>query len=189
MCCLFVIEKTAYEMRISDWGSDVCSSDLRRPAPARAARPRSRRRAANSGGGGGAGTCECQVRSWCSWPPQASNRNVADVVRRRVLSSGSGQPQRAERVQRVRRRGGGAVGRKGHGAVTETLERLSQALPAAFAAAAHVGEVDLERDHLAPAAGLRSEEHTSELQSLMRISYAVFCLKKKKNNRPMHNTK
>src|SRR3546814_6418025 len=30
-------------------------------------------------------------------------------------------------------------------------------------------------------AGARSEEHTSELQSLMRISYAVFCLKKKKN--------
>src|SRR3546814_9763446 len=29
--------------------------------------------------------------------------------------------------------------------------------------------------------GYRSEEHTSELQSLMRISYAVFCLKKKKN--------
>src|SRR3546814_10173388 len=28
---------------------------------------------------------------------------------------------------------------------------------------------------------MRSEEHTSELQSLMRISYAVFCLKKKKN--------
>src|SRR3546814_6672405 len=32
----------------------------------------------------------------------------------------------------------------------------------------------------------RSEEHTSELQSLMRISYAVFCLKKKKIN--LHNT-
>src|SRR3546814_4854073 len=31
-----------------------------------------------------------------------------------------------------------------------------------------------------PLAGMRSEEHTSELQSLMRISYAVFCLKKKK---------
>src|SRR3546814_6852068 len=30
----------------------------------------------------------------------------------------------------------------------------------------------------------RSEEHTSELQSLMRYSYAVFCLKKKKNNPP-----
>src|SRR3546814_6780545 len=37
---------------------------------------------------------------------------------------------------------------------------------------------------------LRSEEHTSELQSLMRISYAVFCLKKKKNtiNTPKHIT-
>src|SRR3546814_12926827 len=31
-------------------------------------------------------------------------------------------------------------------------------------------------------AEIRSEEHTSELQSLMRISYAVFCLKKKKKN-------
>src|SRR3546814_5713553 len=31
---------------------------------------------------------------------------------------------------------------------------------------------------------LRSEEHTSELQSLMRISYAVFCLKKKKSKHP-----
>src|SRR3546814_2056553 len=35
-------------------------------------------------------------------------------------------------------------------------------------------------------AASRSEEHTSELQSLMRISYAVFCLKKKKTKR--HNT-
>src|SRR3546814_5809652 len=42
------------------------------------------------------------------------------------------------------------------------------------------------RGHCAPTRpdrrpGCRSEEHTSELQSLMRISYAVFCLKKKKN--------
>src|SRR3546814_10875615 len=33
---------------------------------------------------------------------------------------------------------------------------------------------------------MRSEEHTSELQSLMRISYAVFCLKKKKNKKKKH---
>src|SRR3546814_9972683 len=41
---------------------------------------------------------------------------------------------------------------------------------------------DLERVELlkGPQGALRSEEHTSELQSLMRISYAVFCLKKKK---------
>src|SRR3546814_4201050 len=41
--------------------------------------------------------------------------------------------------------------------------------------------IDAERDALRR---LRSEEHTSELQSLMRISYAVFCLKKK--NTPQH---
>src|SRR3546814_5437737 len=34
---------------------------------------------------------------------------------------------------------------------------------------------------------VRSEEHTSELQSLMRISYAVFCLKKKKNDNQQKN--
>src|SRR3546814_10438613 len=38
-----------------------------------------------------------------------------------------------------------------------------------------------EMMHLLPGSTLRSEEHTSELQSLMRISYAVFCLKKKKH--------
>src|SRR3546814_9419804 len=37
--------------------------------------------------------------------------------------------------------------------------------------------------HRADVPTLRSEEHTSELQSLMRISYAVFCLKKKKQNK------
>src|SRR3546814_6846294 len=43
----------------------------------------------------------------------------------------------------------------------------------------------------APAKAGRSEEHTSELQSLMRISYAVFCLKNKKPNptsRPLYRT-
>src|SRR3546814_9020513 len=39
-----------------------------------------------------------------------------------------------------------------------------------------------QRPSSSPFAVLRSEEHTSELQSLMRISYAVFCLKKKQKN-------
>src|SRR3546814_6522164 len=39
------------------------------------------------------------------------------------------------------------------------------------------------------AAGMRSEEHTSELQSLMRISYAVFCLKKTKKSKHMTNNR
>src|SRR3546814_21160999 len=47
------------------------------------------------------------------------------------------------------------------------------------------GQVLLESgkpaDAIPPLREARSEEHTSELQSLMRISYAVFCLKKKKN--------
>src|SRR3546814_8749644 len=47
--------------------------------------------------------------------------------------------------------------------------------------------IRLSRMALAPADPGRSEEHTSELQSLMRISYAVFCLKKKKNNNEQHN--
>src|SRR3546814_7680019 len=40
-----------------------------------------------------------------------------------------------------------------------------------------------------PGSAGRSEEHTSELQSLMRISYAVFCLKKKKNKKYKTNKK
>src|SRR3546814_10781923 len=56
--------------------------------------------------------------------------------------------------------------------------------------AAHVRDV-LARVHflfkhgtlLGVIAAIRSEEHTSELQSLMRISYAVFCLKKKKQSK------
>src|SRR3546814_6367288 len=43
---------------------------------------------------------------------------------------------------------------------------------------------DIGRDvQIAIAVAARSEEHTSELQSLMRISYAVFCLKKKKKKK------
>src|SRR3546814_2821801 len=42
---------------------------------------------------------------------------------------------------------------------------------------------------LIPVPAHRSEEHTSELQSLMRISYAVFCLKKKKEIHKHHNNK
>src|SRR3546814_8647549 len=55
-----------------------------------------------------------------------------------------------------------------------------------------VGNGDVTAQHLVPKPGRqrlrrdlegRSEEHTSELQSLMRISYAVFCLKKKNKER------
>src|SRR3546814_2864581 len=45
-------------------------------------------------------------------------------------------------------------------------------------------EIDMARETMLPSG--RSEEHTSELQSLMRISYAVFCLKKKKTKHRQH---
>src|SRR3546814_8882513 len=61
--------------------------------------------------------------------------------------------------------GGKGIGRK--------VERQRDARPRQCADG-NSGEDQPERT-------LRSEEHTSELQSLMRISYAVFCLKKKKN--------
>src|SRR3546814_3475995 len=48
------------------------------------------------------------------------------------------------------------------------------------AARAMMKEGTLPVRDIAKHMGVRSEEHTSELQSLMRISYAVFCLKKKK---------
>src|SRR3546814_1986791 len=46
---------------------------------------------------------------------------------------------------------------------------------------------DVARDAARGAQRPRSEEHTSELQSLMRISYAVFCLKKKQTEKYTHN--
>src|SRR3546814_1998296 len=56
-------------------------------------------------------------------------------------------------------------------------------------AAAGTGATARERaDRVRPNRGGRSEEHTSELQSLMRISYAVFCLKKKRTQHRIKHT-
>src|SRR3546814_5179917 len=71
------------------------------------------------------------------------------------------------------------------------LERLDAALRPGGVMLTNVGDHEEEFMHVSPDLGRlrarlaalgygeRSEEHTSELQSLMRISYAVFCLKKK----------
>src|SRR3546814_4647208 len=61
----------------------------------------------------------------------------------------------------------------------EILDFLGEALPAGWISQ------PLDQGGRPAAADIlvRSEEHTSELQSLMRISYAVFCLKKKKNTK------
>src|SRR3546814_4452254 len=59
-------------------------------------------------------------------------------------------------------------------------EFLFDALWSAYWAAYRPGCRGRQRRNAAGHPNLRSEEHTSELQSLMRISYAVFCLKKKR---------
>src|SRR3546814_4494153 len=105
-------------MRISDWSSDVCSSDLTQAGRSAAA-------AASARGEGAAPGLQ------------------QPGLHRESLGA------RAAHSLRV------------HGA-----QRALQALQ------------DRRHHHLLR----RSEEHTSELQSLMRISYAVFCLKKKNNN-------
>src|SRR3546814_3484369 len=75
----------------------------------------------------------------------------------------------------------------GHRAGQVKLEPPTQATGVEAVHAATAGEmagqaaqVARRSDRLGDAGKIRSEEHTSELQSLMRISYAVFCLKKKK---------
>src|SRR3546814_7979197 len=78
-------------------------------------------------------------------------------------------------------RGRGGAARHRHGLSSLSVERLPIPARAPVAGAdADLGHAaELRRVGRGPDIG-RSEEHTSELQSLMRISYAVFCLKKKK---------
>src|SRR3546814_10166363 len=114
-------------MRISDWSSDVCSSDLLRASVSGDARP------AAPGAG--------ETLSRYPWPrgfawPQPAYAELAP----RHRAARSGRPCRQRR---------------------------------------HLDAVDAGRRGLWGRSALRSEEHTSELQSLMRISYAVFCLTKK----------
>src|SRR3546814_6627585 len=91
-----------------------------------------------------------------------------------------------------------------YAAAASVVHRYSHALPKAFLAKIgiyHASPLHLRFCHIClcnvgiarrrarASAGFRthfgrSEEHTSELQSLMRISYAVFCLKKKKTHTP-----
>src|SRR3546814_1254314 len=110
-------------MRISDWSSDVCSSDL---------------------GGIGAG----------DEPGRDRRQVIAEAAL--VLEAGA-KPRGGEEV--------GVLRQDAAGQEDAALRAIAQRHVAGEAA-----EEEAER----------SEEHTSELQSLMRISYAVFCLKKKK---------
>src|SRR3546814_2655389 len=62
----------------------------------------------------------------------------------------------------------------------QLLENSPSAIRASKEALNRLEELESLEEAMAANGRIRSEEHTSELQSLMRISYAVFCLKKKK---------
>src|SRR3546814_3793590 len=123
-------------MRISDWSSDVCSSDLQQSA------------------GDGAGAAA----------------ELDDVLV--VLAADMLRHQAAER-----RRGG-----RDGGHADRVLEEATEVEPmgSPLPVGAPLGRFVQLFD--------RSEEHTSELQSLMRISYAVFCLKKTKHTKKHKST-
>src|SRR3546814_6923317 len=141
-------------MRISDWSSDVCSSDLRpqaRHRPRRGTHP-ARRRILLLQGTAGPGGAERFHREVAAQPPLLPRR-----ARRRLARGACA-------------RAGGDDGTQSYGADA----------PLRLPAAARVrAEGFLTMPGILWLASYRSEEHTSELQSLMRTSYAVFCLKKK----------
>src|SRR3546814_5392105 len=98
----------------------------------------------------------------------------------------------AARLRRAKRRNAsGRCGDRRWQAHRGTQQAIRPRNGAAGAAARHRAWLSPRRRCLCGDAGgkrnpaRRSEEHTSELQSLMRISYAVFCLKKKKKNKTL----
>src|SRR3546814_5901554 len=106
--------------------------------------------------------------------PRYRNSRINSVVRRGSQSHHVphiGLPQ-IEPVSRVIRVNAAPIGAQAIARISHSLIRQTSAIVAYSAISANTAM-------LIHAAGTRTEEHTSELQSLMRISYAVFCLKKK----------
>src|SRR3546814_5387910 len=134
-------QKTAYELRISDWSSDVSSSDL------------CVRRA-----------MEFQpsfATSYFNYGNALRLLHVLDKAHETYNKAVELEPERGE----FHHNQGLVYQEQGDHATALAKFRLANRLTP---------------DHLGLQFSLaRSEEHTSELQSLMRISYAVFCLKKK----------
>src|SRR3546814_9623534 len=139
ICFFFFKQKTAYEMRISDWSSDVCSSDLL-PALSGLARH------------------YAVSDRWFSSVPTQTNPNRAFSLCGTSLGRVVNGPLAVEHFQ------------------TRTIWN---ALPAEVSWGLYFHDVWKEGKCFTHFT-FRSEEHTSELQSLMRISYAGFFLQNKK---------
>src|SRR3546814_10055529 len=173
----FFKQKTAYEMRISDWSSDVCSSDLilRPLAPQRAG----------------------ELAIIGKVIAAIMELHAVAVPRQRHIGRMTVHPRRRQHMRLIDRHAlrfvdGGGIAMIDMGIVLE-VERDPPAIvePHRHAVGGHALDM-AQRAVLHAKAALvfqehRSEEHTSELQSLMRISYAVFCLKKRKNHHKRTN--
>src|SRR3546814_3795304 len=143
-------QKTAYEMRISDWSSDVCSSDLLVAV--------GQRRTALQVGDIGQ-----LARTLRKYFAIGADELEVQGDARRVDIAHEADRIGVDTVPRLVVAGARDVGDR-------DLEPLAVGQPVAGALAQVLGQI------VQPG---RSEEHTSALQSLMRISYAVFCLKTK----------
>src|SRR3546814_9162938 len=107
-----------------------------------------------------------QLRKWSCFVAEQDRREIDDdVIDEMFGKKRTGQPRPAFEQDLV------------DAAVRQRRQRCRQAN------AAVVTAVDFDRFNAIRLRRRRSEEHTSELQSLMRISYAVFCLKKKKKSK------
>src|SRR3546814_364328 len=169
-------------MRISDWSSDVCSSDLgyAQPAgfrpPLLCAVPSAHARRAAGLRRGGAGAGHGRLGSGAARPAGAADGPAAGRYGDLLLDLQHPEGAEADLLRRLPHQAGGA----------DPVARVSEVEDLCHAVT-HSGLPPLARRPAgAGAGGGRSEEHTSELQSLMRISYAVFCLKKKTYTRCDH---
>src|SRR3546814_6277763 len=158
MCYFFFFkQKTAYEVRISDWSSDVCSSDL-------PSRPHGLRLVVDTL----LGELAIQPRVELEVDAMPSTLSLVEAGEGYTLLS-YGPARHLIEAGRM----------KSWTVVNPTLSRqlilvTSSQRPTTAATRALAQMI---RNQVR-----RSEEHTSELQALMRTSYAVFCLKKKKHN-------
>src|SRR3546814_2660207 len=138
-------------MRISDWSSDVCSADLLHRADESGVR-----RLAQRGLVGGGDLCG-RLGGGGNGKRKDANRQDDGADHGSFLSGVCG--------------GSGSIGISAGGSGATNSSGLGKR------SSGFRTSVSSSRDQ--SIASIRSEEHTSELQSLMRISYAVFCLKKK----------
>src|SRR3546814_6401582 len=168
-------------MRISDWSSDVCSSDLRcswrSPGAGRHDKPLTLVK------GQEFGTQETRD----DW--QAPSEPEADAGHPRMLAGiAAGGFDEIGRVAEATRPDVADVGREAAAELVAQAQAeagIAQALADVVLVVVAAVEVGLKlrlQDQPVGKQYLRSEEHTSELQSLMRISYAVFSLKKEQES-------